>query len=176
EVISAIVHKEPPRLRSHNERVPRDLELVCQTAMARRLADRYASAGALRDALHRLLAHQAIHARAIPLAVRARRFLARHRTATAGAGLCAAVIAGVELVSREARLPAPRRALDAAPAGRELAELPISRLVELRDAARTLRGSFGLGGGDAERLRRFDAALLGVRTAWLAPAEGPSGA
>ena len=48
-VLRQVIEQEPPYLRSLNHRVPKDLETICLKAMAKRPADRYASAQHLAD-------------------------------------------------------------------------------------------------------------------------------
>jgi formylglycine-generating enzyme required for sulfatase activity len=62
EVLDSIVRFSPTEVRKANSHVPRDLALVCMTAMSRSPRDRYATAADLRDDLRRFLAHEAVHA------------------------------------------------------------------------------------------------------------------
>jgi len=87
EVIANLLHRDPPRIRKLNHRVPRDLETICLTAMAREPRERYADAAALRDDLARFLSHEAIHARPPTLGARLRHFGVRHRLPIAAAAL-----------------------------------------------------------------------------------------
>lgn len=91
EIYDSIKRAEAPRLRKLEPRVPRDLELVCNTAMARELRDRYASAADFRDDLQRFLRHEAVVAKAPSLARRTRRFAAKRRVPLLAGG--AALIA-----------------------------------------------------------------------------------
>jgi len=104
EVFSQIVNIEPTPLRRANPRVPHDLAVVCHAAMARELADRYASAAEFRDELMRFVAHEAIHRRPPSIARRVSRFVSRHRVAV-GVALVAALALGVggQLARRHAR-------------------------------------------------------------------------
>jgi len=86
EVIHNLLSCEPPRLRKLNPRVPRDLETICLTAMAKEPGDRYQNAAALRDDLQRFLSHEAIVARP-PGAVRRLWRLARRHAVPLGAGV-----------------------------------------------------------------------------------------
>ncbi len=79
EILHKILETEPAAVRKVNSRVPRDLETICLTAMAKDLKGRYASAGALRDDIGRFLAHQAILAKPPSTAQRVLRFARRHR-------------------------------------------------------------------------------------------------
>ena len=55
EVMRAILREDRPPLRKRNPRVSRDLEAICEKAMAHDPDHRYAQAGALRDDLNRYL-------------------------------------------------------------------------------------------------------------------------
>jgi hypothetical protein len=102
EILHKILETEPVPVRRVNSHVPRDLETICLTAMAKDLKGRYASAGALRDDLGRFLAHQAILAKPPSPGQRLARFAHRHRIALGAAGLVAASLAiGIPL-AREA--------------------------------------------------------------------------
>jgi formylglycine-generating enzyme required for sulfatase activity len=79
----------PPR--QVNPRVPAALEAICQKAMRGRPEDRYASPRALADEIEHWLADEPVSAWREPWAVRARRWLARRRSAVASAVAAAAV-------------------------------------------------------------------------------------
>jgi serine/threonine-protein kinase len=74
-----------------NRSVPRALEAVCLKAMAREPDDRYVSPRALADDIEHWLADEPVSARHEPWAVRARRWLARHRTLVTASAAAAAV-------------------------------------------------------------------------------------
>jgi serine/threonine protein kinase len=63
EVINNILEREAPRPRRINAAIPRDLETICTTAMAKDVKDRYPDAAAFQDDLERFLGHRAILAR-----------------------------------------------------------------------------------------------------------------
>jgi serine/threonine protein kinase/formylglycine-generating enzyme required for sulfatase activity len=104
EVWYKIVHDEPPKLRSIASRVPRDLAVICHTAMARELGDRYVSAVALRDDLRRFLRHEAILAKE-PSPWRVAQRFVRRRPALSGSTAAAlfAVVGGFWLADSRAR-------------------------------------------------------------------------
>jgi len=81
--------------RQVNQRVPAALEAICQKAMSRAPGDRYASPRALADEIEHWLADEPISAWKEPWTVRARRWVARHRTpvAAAAAALAVALVA-----------------------------------------------------------------------------------
>ncbi|HZW30966.1 MAG TPA: serine/threonine-protein kinase, partial [Isosphaeraceae bacterium] len=69
---------EPPPLRAHAPRVPRDLETIIQTAIAREPARRYDGAGALAEDLRRFLQGRPILARRASLPERITRWCRRN--------------------------------------------------------------------------------------------------
>jgi hypothetical protein len=99
-------HFPPPRRR--RPEVPRPLEAVCLKAMSLRPPDRYASALELAADLEHWLAGEPVSAWPEPWALRARRWLERHRTLVA-AGLAGAVAAGVLATVVAIRLTATER-------------------------------------------------------------------
>jgi tetratricopeptide (TPR) repeat protein/tRNA A-37 threonylcarbamoyl transferase component Bud32 len=94
-VVQQILQDDPRPPRRLNDAVPRDLETICLTAMAREPHRRYASAAAMADDLRRWLRGEPIRARAVSAAERGWR-LARRRplTATLAAALAIALVAG----------------------------------------------------------------------------------
>lgn len=81
EVLRSVVDTEPRPARAVNRNVPLDLSVVCEVAMARRPADRYATAADMAADLRRILALEPIQARPLPRTRRAARWLRRHRSA-----------------------------------------------------------------------------------------------
>jgi WD40 repeat protein len=69
-VIRKVLDEEPPRPRSIDRQIPRDLETICLAAMAKQPADRYPSAEHLSDDLIRWLRLEPIQARKTSLAGR----------------------------------------------------------------------------------------------------------
>jgi serine/threonine protein kinase/formylglycine-generating enzyme required for sulfatase activity len=148
EVIANLLERAPPRIRAINPRVPRDLETICNTAMARELTERYASAGALGADLARFLAHEAIHARPPGPLRRARDLLLRHRFL-----LLAAVVVLVTSTlgslavgwraRHQRRAELLRRAEQAQAAG-PLESIPPAQLLELRVILRELGAEGGV--------------------------------
>ncbi len=104
EIYDRIKHAEPPRIRKLAPRVPSDLALICNTAMARDLAERYTSAAEFRDDLRRFLRHEAVVARAPAFSRLARRFIEKRRVPLLMiAAAIAALIAGAEFSATQAR-------------------------------------------------------------------------
>jgi serine/threonine protein kinase len=83
-----VLHDEPRPPRQLNDAVPRDLETVCQKAMAKAPARRYATAGELADDLRRFLREEPIRARPVGRGERLWRWCRRNPVA---AGLLLAV-------------------------------------------------------------------------------------
>jgi serine/threonine protein kinase len=83
ELVRQVTCEEPPRLRSLDPTVPRDLETIVHTAIEREPARRYAGAADLADDLQRFLDGRPIHARRISRAEHAWRWCRRNPAATA---------------------------------------------------------------------------------------------
>ncbi|MEM1450371.1 MAG: bifunctional serine/threonine-protein kinase/formylglycine-generating enzyme family protein [Planctomycetota bacterium] len=109
EVITAIMHRDPPPLRRVDRHLPRELELVCSTAMARDVEDRYASAAELAEDLRRVVSFRPVRAKRPTVYRRSERFLRRHRGAVVGV-LAAVLVAFIAL--RTGVAMANGRALD----------------------------------------------------------------
>ncbi len=78
-LLSAIGNREPPRARTLDTRIPRDLETIILTATDKESSGRYASAQAMADDLQRFLQARPIHARRPTLTDRAIKWTHRHR-------------------------------------------------------------------------------------------------
>ncbi len=88
ELLRQIALEEPPRLRSRNAAVPRELETIVGRAMEKEPEDRYATAQDLADDLRRFLDDQPIRARPPTWWQRARKWARRHRGTVRVAGVC----------------------------------------------------------------------------------------
>ena len=97
EVLTKIQRFEPCPVRKLDKRIPRDLETICQTAMARDPRDRYANARAMADDLRRFMNHQAVWAKPRSPLQNVGSWIRRHRVPLGAATLA---IAGVWLGSR----------------------------------------------------------------------------
>jgi serine/threonine protein kinase/formylglycine-generating enzyme required for sulfatase activity len=143
EILHKILATEPRAVRKKNPRVPRDLETICQTAMAKELKGRYASAGALRDDLGRFLAYQAIVARPPALPEHIARFARNHRAPLVAGVLVLLAAVFTAFVSRQqvvyARLHELLQTVAASVAAASLEDLPPARAAELRSMLRELR-------------------------------------
>lgn len=78
QILRQVREIDPPDPRVIRSRVPEDLALICQTAMEKSRAKRYASMAAFADDLQRFLDHQPIVARPQRFAVRAGKWTRRH--------------------------------------------------------------------------------------------------
>ena len=93
-ILQQVMHNEPRSPRSLNDRIPRDLETICLTAMAKELGRRYQSAQAMTDDLTRYLAGEPITARPLGRIDRTWRWCRRNSMV---AGLSAAVASALLL-------------------------------------------------------------------------------
>jgi serine/threonine-protein kinase len=91
EALQKVKRGDFPPPRQVKPGVPRALEAICLRAMALRPQDRYAGALELKADVEHWLADEPVSAYREPLAVRARRWLKRHRTLAAGVATGAAV-------------------------------------------------------------------------------------
>ncbi len=104
EILSRILDDGPtPSPRSLRPDLPRDLETICQTALAKRPGDRYATAAELADDLRRYLRNDPV--KGAPWWKRARGGLRRHRMHAAVAALAVvalgAAAAGIRYKERK---------------------------------------------------------------------------
>jgi WD40 repeat protein/tRNA A-37 threonylcarbamoyl transferase component Bud32 len=95
-LLHQVMHDEPRRLRSLNDHIPRDLETICQKAMAKEPGRRYSTAGELADDLRRFLKGEPIRARPVG---RMERFVrwAKRRPAVAGLLALLALVLAISL-------------------------------------------------------------------------------
>ena len=77
-----ILAGESSRASTHNPRVPRDLEIVLETALDPDPARRYQTARDFADDLRRVRAREPVRAKPLPVGLRARRWVQRHPVAS----------------------------------------------------------------------------------------------
>jgi eukaryotic-like serine/threonine-protein kinase len=98
-IILKVIHDDPPSPRSLNDRIPRDLQTICQKAMAKEPSRRYASAKDLADDLQNYLNNRPITARPVGKLEKAWRLCARNPRLSAAIGTAVAAIVAVAIVS-----------------------------------------------------------------------------
>jgi serine/threonine protein kinase/tetratricopeptide (TPR) repeat protein len=84
KLIDRIRSEDPPRPRTIDARIPRDLELIVRKATARHPAERYCSAGELAADLGRFLRDEPVTARRPTVVLRASKWARRNRKLVAG--------------------------------------------------------------------------------------------
>ena len=92
-LLHQVMHDEPRRPRSLNDHIPRDLETICQKAMAKEPGRRYPTAQELADDLRRFLKGEPIKARPVGRMERAVRWAKRRPAVSALLALLALVLA-----------------------------------------------------------------------------------
>jgi len=103
EILLKIIDQEPPRPRSVNPGIPRDLETIVLRAMAKRPADRYPDAAALAEDLTRFVNGLAPRARRMGPVTRSVRWIGRHKMASAVGALLVALLLSLGLWVQRAR-------------------------------------------------------------------------
>lgn len=86
-VLHAVLHRDPPALRSLNPALPRDLELVCAKALEKSRERRYASAEAFAQDLKAVLELRPVTAKPVGLPGRAMRWARRNALAASSLSL-----------------------------------------------------------------------------------------
>jgi serine/threonine-protein kinase len=117
EVLQRIRVEEPERPRKVAGGVPAALEAICLKALAKRPADRYATAGELGQEVRRWLADEPVRAWREPLFMRAGRWVRRHKPAVAAmtaAVLVALLLGGAGLLWTQRQAEERRRGVETA--------------------------------------------------------------
>src|SRR5438132_10430301 len=78
-LLHQVLHDDPKAPRSLNDKIPRDLDTICQKAMAKEPGHRYQTARELAEDLHRFLKGEPILARPVGRLERTRRWAVRNR-------------------------------------------------------------------------------------------------
>ncbi|MCP5041293.1 MAG: serine/threonine protein kinase [bacterium] len=79
KLMQAVIEEAPPPLRRQNPKVPGDLQVICEKAMAKQPEQRYATVQAFAEDLERFASGRAIEARPPSKVYRLRQFAAKHR-------------------------------------------------------------------------------------------------
>jgi tetratricopeptide (TPR) repeat protein/tRNA A-37 threonylcarbamoyl transferase component Bud32 len=93
-LLHQVLHEEPRSPRRLNDRIPRDLETICLKAMAKEPGQRYQTAGALAEDLHRFLNGEPIQARPVGKVQRLWRWCRRKPALAGTLGTLLVVIIG----------------------------------------------------------------------------------
>jgi serine/threonine-protein kinase len=156
EVLRRVAREEPPRPRQHVPETPAALEAVCLKALARKPAQRYATARELATEVEQWLADEPVRAWREPWRLRVGRWVRRHQSLVAAlaASLFVVVLlggAGIAWLGREQERQ------------RALAETALQRVATLQGERNWSEARFTLdqaearlgGGGSAELRRRM---------------------
>jgi serine/threonine-protein kinase len=92
DLIHAVIHEDPAPPRRVAPRTPRDLEIICQKAMAKDPERRFATVRAMLEDLERFEEGRPIRARRPSLAYRASRFAGRHAATLTATGVTGALL------------------------------------------------------------------------------------
>jgi eukaryotic-like serine/threonine-protein kinase len=131
-LVEQVLRDEPPRPRSIDRRIPRDLETIVLKAMAKEPAHRYSSAGELAEDLRRFLDDRTIQARRVGPVERAWRWSRRHALVS---GLAASLL--LVLVVALAGMTTLWRRAERKAAAEQRALEKVGRLVEIETQTRT---------------------------------------
>ena len=98
-LIRLVLHESPPRLRTLDPAIPRDLETIVQKSIEREPAHRYANAQALADDLQRYLADEPIRARPLSRLAKTARWCRRNVAITSLVSAVLVLVAAVAVGS-----------------------------------------------------------------------------
>jgi tetratricopeptide (TPR) repeat protein len=110
EILLKVLDQEPPRPRSVNPAIPRDLETIVLRAMAKRPSDRYPDAAALAEDLTRFVNGLAPRARRMGPMTRSVRWIGRHKMASAVGALLVLLLLSIGLWVQRTRWEEERSA------------------------------------------------------------------
>jgi formylglycine-generating enzyme required for sulfatase activity/tRNA A-37 threonylcarbamoyl transferase component Bud32 len=176
EIIDRIVYADPPNLRRLNPRVPRDLDTICQQAMAKLPGERYPSAAAFAEDIERFLSHEAIVATGPSVRSRFIRYVRRRRIGLIGAACLATAALGAAYWSRKTEqhrsLAALQAKLEAQLNDRALDTLAFPTLLEVRRHERALSDRRAeLAPALADSLAVLEVEFENLRSSWHERAE-----
>jgi serine/threonine protein kinase/tetratricopeptide (TPR) repeat protein len=161
ELIRQVTHEQPPRLRSLDPTIPRDLETVVHKAIEREPGRRYGDAAALAADLRRFVEGRPIRARRVSPPEHAWRWC-RRNPAVAGLGATAFLAMAIGTAVSTTQAIRARRAVAAARA-REAEMQAVLEFVEQRVfAAARPKGEAGGLGHEVTLRQAIDAALPAV--------------
>jgi WD40 repeat protein/tRNA A-37 threonylcarbamoyl transferase component Bud32 len=98
-IVEKVIHDEPPEPRSLNDKIPRDLQTICQKAMAKVSSKRYETANEFKLDLERYLENKPIKARPVGAFEKAWRLCVRNPRLSIAVGTAAASLIAVAIVS-----------------------------------------------------------------------------
>jgi serine/threonine-protein kinase len=142
DVLQRVQSEPPPRLATLDPDVSPALEAVCLKAMAKKPADRYATATELAEEVQHWLADEPVKAYPEPWTVRLRRWVGRHRvlvTGTAAAAVVASLCLGLAAALLSVARDAEREAREAAQKQEEVAKQQRERAVNQEAIAQQQR-------------------------------------
>jgi len=182
-VLNAVVSQTPPAPRSLRPEIPRDLETILLTCLAKEPAERYPSAQALAEDLGRFLAGHPIEARPPSLGDRAAKWIGRNRVLASSLALLAlgltlaplGVTAWTAQAADDARAALRESTRDAfrAATAEVTSETSESSLVDAQDALLAAERWHALDPSDAEAQAGMGLALRGVIRILIARNEWP---
>lgn len=148
EAARRLSEADPPRPRSVDRSVPRDLDVIVCVALARDPRDRYPDAAALAADLGRYLRNEPIRARPVGLLGQGYRMVKRHPRVSAGVAAAMILLSGLSVVATVFALRANASAELASQSEAraterfdDIADLAGTAIFELHDAIEDLPGS-----------------------------------
>lgn len=166
EIIQQVLTADPPRPRSFDASIPRDLETICSKCLSKEPAKRYAGAAELAADLRAFLEDRPVSARAPGPVERAVKWARRNptRAALAGTAAVALIAVGAAVAVHQRKLEAVRvRSLVSALAAATPAEVPRLRAELLANRPRSeplVRKLLTSATAASDRRAEFNAALV----------------